>query len=335
MTPGAARRWGRNIWIARFQVWLLISMTVLGALLLPASPVAADQNPAGCTQNNLAVDIGRDKTIVRNGDTMMYTISAANIDSPQGFACNFTQTTFTFIAPAADGTPTGATTVLRSNVDFPAGTRRTVLGTVPYVVAVNPGVTNTVVKAIAAGTLHDAPINDLANVMKTLGSSVAQPHTTLAASVTLTGTVPPLTAVYTYLERNDSSTPSPIVSVTVTDDGCSPVTYAGGDANGNKVLDPGEAWVFGCSKQITKPGLYLSHVSAGGMNVEDIRPEPPEAAQVSLTVQAAKALPATSAPFKGPLPVTGPGVPIASLAILAVVLIGAGVFCVRRRPLGR
>jgi hypothetical protein len=310
-------------------------MTVVGVLLLPATPVAADQNPAGCTQNNLALDIGRDKTVVRDGDTILYTISAANIDSPQGAACNFTQTTFTFTAPAPDGTPTGATTVLRSSVDFPAGTTRTVLGQVPYVVAVNPGVTNTVAKATATGTLHDAPINDQANVMKTLGSAVTQPHTSLSASVTLTGTVPPLTAVYTYVEKNDSSTPAPMVGVVVTDDGCSPVVYASGDSNANKTFDPGEAWVYGCTKQITRPGVYLSHISAVGTSAVDNRPAPPEAAEVSMTVQTAKALPATSGPFKGPLPVTGPSMPVAPLGILAVVLIGLGVLCIRWRPLGR
>src|ERR1700730_9621436 len=115
---------------AQHKAWLLISMAALGVLVLPAARVAADQNPPGCTQNNLALDIGRDKTIVRNGDTIVYTISAGNVDSPQRPASNFPQTAFTFTAPAADGTPTGVSTVLRSNIDFPAGTTRTVLGQV-------------------------------------------------------------------------------------------------------------------------------------------------------------------------------------------------------------
>ena len=45
---------------AQHLVWLLISMAALGVLVLPAARVAADQNPPGCTQNNLALDIGRD-----------------------------------------------------------------------------------------------------------------------------------------------------------------------------------------------------------------------------------------------------------------------------------
>jgi len=186
-------RTAHRVWYGRLGVFkaCLISMTALGVLALPAGPAAADQSPPGCTQNNLALDIGRDKTIVRNGDTILYTISAANVDSAQGPACNFSATTFMFSAPAADGTPTGQATVLRSDVDFPAGTTRTVLGQVPYLVAVNPGVTDTVAKATAVGALHDAPVNHQASVVKTLGSAVTQPHTTLSVFETVTGTVPP------------------------------------------------------------------------------------------------------------------------------------------------
>src|SRR5207302_5406267 len=63
-----------RVWYGRlavFKACLLVSMTALGVLVLPAARVAADQNPPGCTQNNLALDIGRDKTIVRNGDTIL------------------------------------------------------------------------------------------------------------------------------------------------------------------------------------------------------------------------------------------------------------------------
>ena len=151
--------------------------------------------------------------------------------------------------------------------------------------------------------------------------------------MTLTGTVPPLTALYTYVEKNDSSTPAPMVSATVTDDGCSPVLYAGGDTNGDKVLDSGEAWIFGCARPITRPGTYLSHVAASGMNVEDARAAPPEATQASINVLTAQALPATGGHGRGAIPVTGASVPVAPLGILGVVLIGTGVLLARRRVL--
>jgi hypothetical protein len=305
--------------LARLPALLAWTVAASGAFLLLAAPATADQNPPGCTQNNLALDIGRDRTIVRNGDSIRYTISASNLDSAQGPACHLTATTFFFIAPGADGTPTGAKTVLRANVDFPAGTTRTVLGTVPYVVAVNPGVTDTIAEAGALGTLHDAPVNDLANVVKSLGSTVTQPHSNLTVSVTTTGSTTPVTAQFTYVERNDGSTPAPIVSVTVTDDGCSPVTYVTGDANNNHVLDPGEAWSFTCKRIFTKAGVFTEHVSAAGVNTADNLAAPLESAQVSVTARAAFVI-----------PVTGPTVPLGPAAALAFLLIGGGVALLRR-----
>ena len=126
--------------VGRFGVAM---MAVAGSVLLAAIPAGADQHPANCNQNNLVLDVGKDKTLVRNGDTITYTVAASNLDSPQGPACDLTGVTITFTAPAADGTPTGAKTVLRPNVDFVVPTPRQVLGTIPYVVAVNPGVTVT------------------------------------------------------------------------------------------------------------------------------------------------------------------------------------------------
>ena len=86
------------------------------------------------------------------------------------------------------------------------------------------------------------------------------------------------------------------------------------------------------------PGNASNHVAAAGTNVEDNRVAPPEAAQVSITVQAAKGLPATTVQtgggqLKGAIPVTGPSVPVAPLGLLGMVLIGTGVLCVRRRRL--
>jgi len=319
---GHARRQAYSTRVAQVCAWMLVALACLGTLLVPA-PAGADQNPPNCNQNNLALDIGRDKLIVRNGDTINYTISASNLDSPQGPACNLTGTTFVFVAPATDGTPNGARTVLRSVVDFPAGTTRTVLGTVPYVVAVNPGVTDTVAEAASTGTLHDAPVNHLAQVVKTLGSTVTQPHTTLSASVTLTGTAPPYTAEYTYVERNDSTTPAPMVSVTVTDDQCAPITYVSGDRDNDHILQPGEAWVFTCKKTITKAGAFISHVGAGGVDVADGRAAPPESATVTTNI-------ASTVRGAFVLPVTGSSVPLAPLGAIGVVLIGAG-FLVSRR----
>jgi len=300
---------------------LLGALLGLGTLVVPAAPSLAHQNPATCNSNNLVLDIGRDRNVVRNGDTINYTLSASNLDSAQGNACEFGATAFTFIAPAADGTATGARTVLRSNVELSAGTTRTVLGTVPYVVAVNPGVTDTIAQGVAQGVLHDAPSDDPAVVVKSLGSKVTQPHTTLAATVALVGSATPLTANYTYTETNDSTTPLSISTISIADDQCSPVVYRSGDTNKNTNLDPGEHFVFSCHKTIAKPGTYQSHVTATGIDLDDGLAAPPENATVSMTA---------AAPVKFVLPVTGPAVPVVPLGGLGLALIGAGALLTRR-----
>ncbi len=65
-------------------------------------------------------------------------------------------TASTLTLPAANGTPTGQVVTLASSANFPAGAAPRVIGTVPYRVAVDPGVTDIVAEARTSGTLHDA-----------------------------------------------------------------------------------------------------------------------------------------------------------------------------------
>jgi hypothetical protein len=316
-------------WPNRLAVWLVVLVIGgAGGMALPASLARADQTPAGCTQNNLVLNIGRDITVVRNGDTIHYTVSVSNLNSAQGPACNISDASVVFTAPAADGTPTGAKTVLATAVNFPAGTTPTVLGTIPYVVAVNPGVTDTVAAAAAAGVLHDAPVNDQANVNKTLGSTITQPHTSLAVTVALSPSSPlkavsPMVAHYTYVERNDSTTPAPMVSETVSDAGCAPVTYVRGDTNGNHILDPGEAWIYQCTRTLPGAGTFTDAARATGVDLTDGLPAPPESASV----------PATVAAIAKALPVTGPPVPLLPLGAggLAAIALGVALCCLAGR----
>src|SRR3712207_4234076 len=116
---------------------IAIAVAFVGAL--GATPASADQSPPGCDSNSLALTPTRDRTLVRNGEVTRYTVAVAN---NAGNACNLTNVTVTLTLPAPNGTPTGQTVTLASNVDYPAGTAPIVLGTVPYTVALNPGVTD-------------------------------------------------------------------------------------------------------------------------------------------------------------------------------------------------
>jgi len=67
-----------------------------------------------------------------------------------------------------------------------------------------------------------------------LTKKVDKPDITVGDSVT-----------YTYTEENDGQVA--LSNPFVTDDKCSPVSYASGDTNNNGVLDQGEKWTFTCT----------------------------------------------------------------------------------------
>lgn len=275
------------------------------ALVLASLPAGAHRVPANCDSNSLDITPTRDKIVIRNGDTITYTVTLNNLDKPGQIACDVTAATVTFALPAKDGSPTGEVRTLATGQDYPAGTPVTVLGTVSWVVDVNPGVTDAVVEAKVTGALHDAPVDHSLLVERTLGTGVTQPHTTLTVTPNPASGRAPLTVTYTYVETNDSSTDAPISGVTLTDDICSPVTLTGGDVNGNSILDTGETWTFTCTHMFTEPGTYTNHVTATGINVVDGLEHPIERAEVSVTATSPHTtLTVTPEPSSGPAPLT-------------------------------
>ena len=54
---------------------------------------------------------------------------------------------------------------------------------------------------------------------------------------------------YTYVVTNGGSVP--LTSVTVSDNKCAPVTFVGGDANANGMLDISETWTYTCTTFVT------------------------------------------------------------------------------------
>lgn len=160
----------------KHREWLATGL--LAAALILSQPmmyVSAHQIPPGCTGNKFTISILKDKTQVRQGDTLTYTVTASNIDAPPDVACDITDATITLRLPAADGTPTGQLVTLETNRDFPSGTALVLIGTVQYVVNVNEGVVDIVAEASGEGVLHDAPVDHTALIVKTIGTSVVWP----------------------------------------------------------------------------------------------------------------------------------------------------------------
>ena len=250
-------------------------------LVLGAAPAAAHQSPPGCNSNSLTLIPDKDRTLVRNGDVSSYKVTSSN---DVGSACDVTGATMTLTLPAADGTPTGQSVTLASGADFPSGAAARLLGTVPYTVAVNPGVTDAVARATAVGTLHDAPTDHAAEISKTLGTTVTQPSATLVEAVTPSNGPAPLPVTYTYTVTNDSRTNAPLSGVRVVDDKCATVTYTGGDTNGNSLLDVGEVWTYTCTATLTTPGTVTSTATAEAVNTVDSLPVAVAPKQVAVTV---------------------------------------------------
>jgi hypothetical protein len=63
---------------------------------------------------------------------------------------------------------------------------------------------------------------------------------------------------YTYTTTNISTTPVALANVVVGDDLCAPVTYVGGDANANALLDVGETFTFTCATTYASAGTYVN-----------------------------------------------------------------------------
>lgn len=277
-TPHASRT-GRPSTRRRSTLLAVGAVVALASMTLPA---LSNQSPEGCTSNDPVLNVTKDRTFVRNGDTITYHVEVHNMSTPTGQACNFSGATVAITVPGPDGTPSGPRTVLAENLDLPAGTGLTQFRPVTWTVALNPGVEDAVVKAEVAGLIHDAPVDHHALVVKTLGTTVTNALTELSVVANPASGQAPLKVTYTYTERNTGN--APIRGITLTDDVCAPITHAGGDQSSDKVLGVKEVWTLTCTTTLTEPGTVKNHVRAVGTNTQDNRPHPEENASATVTV---------------------------------------------------
>ena len=56
----------------------IAGLCVATTLLLNSNQASATQSPAGCTANNLSVNIAKNKNNIKNGDTVVFTITVVN-----------------------------------------------------------------------------------------------------------------------------------------------------------------------------------------------------------------------------------------------------------------
>lgn len=267
----------------------VVTIGAFTALVSMQLPAGSHQSPLPCNANDPGLNITKDRTWIRAGDVVTYTVEVHNEATEAGTPCDFTDAKVTVTLPAPDGTPTGEQKVIATGLDLPAGTGVTQLPPVTWTVALDPGVEDAVVRAHITGKIHDAQTDHAATVIKTLGTDVTAPFTVLTATASPPSGTAPLTVTFTYVEKNTGT--SPITGIEVTDDTCSPVALTAGDNDGDTVLDVGETWTYTCTTTLTTEGTVTTKVKATGIDANDKRPHPEENASATVTVTAPVAPP--------------------------------------------
>jgi uncharacterized repeat protein (TIGR01451 family) len=242
--------------------WVGTMAVVLTGLL--AQPAMAHQDPPGCKDNSLNLNVGRNLDTFRNGDVVVFTVTGNNT---AGTPCNVTGANISLTLPAADGTETGQTVTLATNANVAAGAANQQFNPVSYTVALNPGVTIARVRLRAGGVVHtQAAADDTVNIDKTLTIGEFQPAISITKTASTPGGLAPQTVTYTYSVKNISTTPEQITALNVTDNLCAPITYISGDSNGNGLLEIGETFTYTCVATYTAAGTYVNTANVCGKN---------------------------------------------------------------------
>jgi uncharacterized repeat protein (TIGR01451 family) len=243
---------------------LLVLTLAFGALVPPSAQ--AHVSPMGCASSSLTADVSRDRSSVRPGQAVTYTVTATN---QGGVPCDVTAGTVTFTRPALDGTPTGASTALTQNTAFGAGMAPTVLGTPQWTAAVNPGVLSGTAQVAVTGTLHDGPGDSAIATQKTIGVAVVDPKLSVTVKPTPDTGQAPLPVTFHYELKNLSVPPDPLTNPTINHPLCTPAAYASGDTDGDNAIDAGETWDMTCTRVFTTGGEYSATAVATATSASD------------------------------------------------------------------
>lgn len=168
------------------------------------------QDPPGCNENAVGINIVRDPTdpTIPNGSIVNYAVTVENIPATGGSACNATNMNVSFTCPGPDGNPTGAMTVLDTNLTLAAGATKT-YSPVACFVNLNPGVTSATGRGDFSATVHLAPVDDNAGGFKTI--------TVVVLGATATPTATPTLGLSDTPTPTETETPSPTPTDTPTD----------------------------------------------------------------------------------------------------------------------
>ena len=223
-------------------------MTILAAsaTFAGASPASA-QVPGGCNANRLSLDLIRDKTLVKNGDTINYYVEIENVGAA---ACNVSAVTARLQFPSPTGVPSGTFRTVVAGAAYPAGPGVARFGPFAYTVLANPGVARLEARvSIENGQLHDTPVASLFNADKRIGTLIPSPDIEVDKVANIKSGLAPQRVTYTFSVYNRTTPPLALSNVTLTDDQCPGVTrpVPNGDSDGDNQLDPAEVWLYTCT----------------------------------------------------------------------------------------
>jgi uncharacterized repeat protein (TIGR01451 family) len=253
-------------------------------MMVVLAPSAASAGPAGCnivTASARVTDLG---TVYRNGDDIPLTVTYRNDGSN---TCDVTDAKIVLTPPDRTG-GMGQPMTVAEHLSIPAGTPPTALPAVHFTPDFNVGVSGGDVHMLLSGTTH-YPDHDVTSDISS-GGGGALKITDPVASVDVTASPAngsaPLATTYTYAVRNrtaQSPTAVAFTGVSVTDEGCSPVTYASGD-DGDTTLEGTETWIYTCATTLPTTGVFTDHAMVTGTSSADSRPVPAATGSAAVVV---------------------------------------------------
>jgi hypothetical protein len=224
----------------------------------------------------MGLDIFKDRTYIRNGETINYYASVRN---DAGSGCNVYLASAMLQLPTATGDPSATFVPLTNLANFGFGFPLTQYGPYPYTVnfGANAPDRYTARVSITNARLADVPPPySRLDIDRTLQTLTVQPGITIDKTGSTLGGPAPQTVTYTYTVRNTTKAaipigdpPTELVNVAPSDDRCSPLKLDSGDTNGDGKLQLSETWTYSCTSTFTNPGTYTNTVTVCGDNVID------------------------------------------------------------------
>ena len=184
-------------------------------------------------------------------------------------ACDVSGVTIRVALPGPDGQPPATGAVVVQNATYPSTQTSTTVATVPWTVALNPGVTVAKARVDLVGTLQDV-LKTPVVISKELSLNIAAPKLgfTVAAEPA-TGTAP-LDVTYRFALTNQGVPADPLTSVALAHPNCDPV-YGGGDSDADGAIDAAETWRYACTHRFAAPGDFTSTSNATAISASDGR----------------------------------------------------------------